>query len=95
MKKYPKYLLYIHHPKFAEEKNKSQLASGLIDKHYGGKVIIANGVDPIKRADLTKPVIKNHKDVVDKLKETAAGPICEHGAAPGLCKKSKCKNGKK
>lgn len=37
--------------------------------------------------------IKLPKDVVSKLKNTSSN-ICEHGAAPGFCKKAKCKNHK-
>lgn len=37
MKKYPRFLLYIHNPLFELEKHKSKLVNKLLDRHYEKK----------------------------------------------------------
>jgi len=91
-----KYLLYIHHPRFDEEKEKSKLVNALLDRHYGPRQeghiskSTAMPIGPMSGLEIEESHTTTPE--IDELREKLYEPkakLCPHGFPPAFCRKAK------
>ncbi len=85
-----KYLLYIHDPRFSQEKKKSDLVNDLLTRYYGDNALEQVTADHQANAkiDLTKVIINNPKQAEKALESAKPVKI----VAKGSSEQKTCKN---
>lgn len=105
-----KYLIYIHDSdrfdNLTLRGEKSGLVNQLLNEHFatklkqkmraGAKSGSKNpAINPLAEFPIFDPTKKTIKTPAEAKKVVAKDDFCEHGFAPGFCKKSKCKNSRR